>query len=158
MMTGTPTSVFSWNFRVDGGASGPALLRFQFFSEQGSIEVAGREFTVRKHGPLSGRWTLEREGAVEAEANKPSALFRSFEIQSGAGLFRLKAASAFTRSFEIRSGDRSVGTIRPAHAFTRRAGIECSEAVPQLVQLFAFWLTVLAWRRAANNNATPSSS
>jgi hypothetical protein len=77
---------------------------------------------------------------------------------TGIDRFQLKASSAFTRAFEIKCDDRRVGTIRPDHAFTRRAEIECAEVVPERIQLFAFWLTVLAWRRAANNNATASSS
>jgi hypothetical protein len=45
------------------------------------------------------------------------------------------------------------GSIRPIHLFTRRAVIECSDDVPELVQLFCFWLIALMWRRAQKNNS-----
>jgi hypothetical protein len=79
-------------------------------------------------------------------------MFRSFDVRAGGVQLTVKAQSSFTRSFEILSDDSVVGTIRPVHPFTRRASIECGPSVPELVQLFSFWLAALTWRRAAQNN------
>ncbi len=152
MLTCIPQSLCSWNFRVSGAHSGPAALAFNFFTKQGSISLGGIEFPVRKHGLLSGHWTLERDGATCADAKKPNAMFRSFEVRSGALQLTVKAQSAFTRCYDILADGSVVGTIRPAHPFTRRAFIECSSSVPELAQLFSFWLAVITWRRAANNS------
>jgi hypothetical protein len=152
MLTCIPQSLCSWDFRVFGASAGEAGLAFNFFSEQGSISVGGRELAIRKHGPMSGHWTLELGGTVCAEARKPSAMFRSFEVRSGDAQWTVKARSAFARDYEILSGESVVGTIRPAHPFTRRSFIECSSSVPEFAQLFSFWLVAITWRRAANNN------
>jgi hypothetical protein len=65
----------------------------------------------------------------------------------------LRAVSAMRRGFEIVAADGVIaGRIEPMHAFTRRAYIDCDERVPELIQLFAFWLVALAWRRAKNNS------
>jgi hypothetical protein len=157
MLTCIPQSLCSWDFRVFGASSGAAALAFNFFSEQGSISLGGRELTIRKHGLLSGHWTLELDGTTCADARKSSAMFRSFEVRSGDVQLTVKAHSALTRDYDILSGGSVVGTIRPAHPFTRRTFIECHSFVPEFAQLFSFWLAVITWRRAANNSAGSSS-
>jgi hypothetical protein len=153
MLTCIPQSFCSWDFRISGAPSGEAALAFNFFTEQGSITLGGIELPVRKHGILSGHWTLERNGATWADAKKPNALFRSFEVRSDAVQLTVKAQSAVTRCYDILADGSVVGTIQPAHAFTRRAFIECSSSVPELAQLFSFWLVVVTWRRAANKSS-----
>lgn len=153
MLTCIPQSLCSWDFRVIGASTGPAALTFNFFNEQGSISISGTEYAVRKHGPLSGHWTLERNAHTYADAQKPSAMFRSFEVQSGAVQLTVKAQSVLGRCYDILTDSQVVGTIRPAHPFTRRAFIECSSSVPELEQLFSFWLAVVTWRRAANSSS-----
>jgi hypothetical protein len=153
MLTCVPQSLCLWDYRVLGAAGGPAALTFNFFSEQGSIWLENAEFAVRKHGPMSGHWTLEHGGRTIADAVKPNALFRSFELQVHDLHFTVRAQTAFTRCYDVLYGDRRVGTIQPMHPFTRRACVECSPEVPELGQLFAFWLAVITWRRAAKNNS-----
>ena len=152
MLTCVPKSLCSWDYRVLG-AIGPATLTFNYFTEQGSIALNHMVLAVRKHGPLSGYWTLERDGEIFAHARKPSAMFRVFEVTAADLQFIVTAGSPFTRCCDILSGDRVVGSIRPVHAFTRRAIIECSADVPELAQLFSFWLIAITWRRAANNQS-----
>lgn len=153
MLTCTPLSFFSWDFQILGLSSGPAILAFDFLTEQGSISLGGADYSVCKHGLLSGHWTLERGGETCADAQKPSALFRSFEVRSGATLLTLKARSAFTRAYDMIVDGSAVGTIQPIHPFTRRAHIECDSRVPEIAQLFSFWLAALTWRRAAQNSS-----
>jgi hypothetical protein len=153
MLTCVPLSLCLWDYRVLGATGGPAVLTFDFFTEQGSIQLGDAEFTVRKHGPLSGHWTLEHGDRTLADATKPSAMFRSFELRIHDLHFTVKAQSALTRCYDVFSGDRRVGTIQPLHPMTRRASIECAPAVPELAQLFAFWLAVITWRRAAQSNS-----
>jgi hypothetical protein len=90
---------------------------------------------------------------VVAEAHKPSAMFRSFEVSSEGMHFTVRAGSALGRGFEFAVGERIVGSIRPAHAFTRRAAIQCAGTIPEHLQLFAFWLAALTWRRSASSSS-----
>lgn len=152
MLTCLPQSLCSWNFRVTGGPSGEAVVSFNLFSEQGTITLAGAELTVRKLGWMSGQWALERNGETYATAQKPNVLFRSFDLQCGDSQVTVKAQSPFSRCFDILKAGVVVGAIRPVHLFTRRATVECSDSVPELAQLFAFWLVVLTWRRQAKNS------
>jgi len=152
-----PRSLCSWDFSVIGISSGPATVEYDWLTEQGRIITGHMAYDVRKHGALSGHWTLERGGEVVADARKPSVMFRSFEI-NGAGVgFTVGAVSAMTRVFEITMSDHVVGRVSPVHAFTRRATISCSDVVPQHLQLFAFWLVGITWRRAASNISGASS-
>jgi hypothetical protein len=153
MLTCVPQSLCLWDYRVFGTSGGAAALTFNFFTEQGSIWVGDAEFAVRKHGPMSGHWSLEHGQRTLADATKPSAMFRSFELQVHDLHFTLTAQSPLTRCYDMLCGDRCVGTIRPMHPLTRRACIECAPEVPELAQLFAFWLAVITWRRAAKNNS-----
>lgn len=156
MIVCTPKSIWSWNFNASGLASGNATVETYWLTEQGKIIYADVVYEIRKHGVFSGHWTMDRGGRVISEARKTSAMFRSFQI-SGDGIgFSLQAASPFTRVFEIGNGEQIVGRIQPAHAFTRRSFIECTDSIPELVQLFAFWLVVLTWKRSANKNSAAS--
>ena len=130
MLTCVPQSLCLWDYRVFGTSGGPAALTFNFFTEQGSIWLGDAEFMVVKHGPMSGHWTLQHGDRTLADATKPSAMFRSFELQVQDLHFTVRAQSAFTRCYDILSGDRRVGTIQPMHALTRRACIECAPKFP----------------------------
>ena len=151
-----PASLCSWNYRIQGLRVGPVSVEYNWFTEQGHIQFPAAAYTVRKHGLMSGRWTLEQGGSqIVADAQKPSALFRSFEVRGEGGAFTLKAETPFTRTFVLIVGDQIMGRIRPVHAFTRRAVLECGDSLPEELQVFAFWLVGLLWKRAAesNNNA-----
>ncbi len=156
MIRCTPKSIFSWSFNATGLSSGPASITYNWFTEQGQITSSHTDFAVRKHGVFSGRWTLEHNGQIMAEAIKPSAMFRRFEITAPGLRFTLQAQSPITRTFDICIGDRVAGRISPAHLFTRRTIIDCHESIPEHSQLFAFWLVGLTWRRAAKNNSNSS--
>jgi hypothetical protein len=143
----------SWNYLVRGPEAGDAIVTFNFLSEQGTIALGGVTLQVVKQGWLSGHWTLDTEAGPYAQAVKPNALFRSFNIDAGGQQFNVAAASPIGRTFNITADGQTLGTIRPAHPFTRRAFVECDSSVPELVQLFAFWLTALTWKRAANSNS-----
>src|SRR5262249_5602425 len=89
-----------------------------------------------------------------ASAQKSSAFTRTFEIESAHEILVLRAESAFGRSFLVeRSGD-VIATIRPDHAFTRRATIDVLARKWHFSTIcFAFWLVVITWRRAASSAA-----
>ena len=150
-----PKSLCSWDFRISGTSNGSACVAFYRRTEEGSIANGGIELPIRKHGMINGYWILERDGKTFAEARQPNALLRKFEISSGAVRLALKAQSAHSRCYDIHADGQIVGTIRPVHPMTRRAVIACSSSVPELLQLFSFWLAALTWRRSADDNGAP---
>jgi hypothetical protein len=151
MLSCVPVSLCSWDFEIRGISGTVGTVKFRWMSEEGSISSAGNSLRVVKHGFASGRWTLEKDETVVAEGEKESAFFREYVIRYGGQRLVLRPATAFTRRFDILRGDGVMGSIEPVHAFTRRAVIRCTEDVPEAVQFFCFWLTVLAWRRSSKN-------
>jgi hypothetical protein len=153
----SPRGICSWNYLLDGEGH-RAEAGFNWAGEQGRLMVDGRLLEVRKIGWLSGKWELVEGSFVLGRAEKSSAFRRSFELTSprgGQGL--LKAVSSFGRSMKLTGSDANC-VISPVHVFTRRATIE-GEIRDFRTVAFAFWLTVLIWRRqsAANHNGNAAA-
>jgi hypothetical protein len=130
-----------------------SALEFNWAGEQGAITDDDRRFEVCKHGVFSGHWTLDHGRESVASAHKASAFTRTFEIEAAEGSLVLSAESAVGRSFHLERSGEQIATLRPDHAFTRRATIEfLADACDFATVCFAFWLVVLTWRRAASNS------
>ncbi|MEO0454225.1 MAG: hypothetical protein AAFY98_08825 [Verrucomicrobiota bacterium] len=138
---------------MSGISSGAVTVKYDWHQEAGRIDGAQMAYDIRKEGMFSGHWTLEQDGHVVSDARKPSAMIRCFEVTGEGVEFTLRACSAMTRAYEIILNQEVVGTISPNHAFTRRATVECADAIPEHLQLFSFWLVGLTWRRSANSAA-----
>jgi len=148
-----PRGICSWNFLLDG-AGHHAALEFNWTGEQGAITADGMSLAVRKHGVFSGAWTLDHAGNQVAAAQKSNAFTRTFEIEDARGSLLLRAEAAFGRTFRLERSGELIATVAPDHAFTRRATIEVLAGDCDFTTLaFAFWLVVITWRRAANNNS-----
>lgn len=148
-----PMGIFSWAFRLEGEGHS-ASLRLDSFVEQGVIVADDIEFEVKKHGVLSGRWTLERAGQQVASAQKCDPFTRTFDIQTPGGSLVLRAESAFLRDFRLEHSGELLATISPDHLFTRRATIETLANDLDLPTIcFSFWLAALTWRRRRRNNS-----
>ena len=156
MLTCSPRSLFSGNFSVAGSASGPGTVEFNWWSEQGAVTLGPNRYDIVKHGVFSGRWTMEQAGVVLADAHKPSAMMRTFEVRYDESLLTVEAQSMFGRSFNLLKQGHIVGTISPAHPFTRRSTINAA-GLPDPILLLSFWLVALTWRRA-NQSAAASNS
>ena len=115
-----PKGICSWDYFLDGEGH-HASLEFNWFGEQGAITADNMPFEVRKHGVLSGHWTLDNDQDTVVSAQKTSAFTRTFEIQDVNGPMLLYAESMFGRSFCFKRSGEMIATIRPDHAFTRRA-------------------------------------
>lgn len=155
MIVCLPKSVCSRNYRIRGLPEGEAEVLFDTMSEQGDIILGSQALRVRKHGIASGRWTLEADGEVLAEAVKPSAMSRAIEIHTLGSTFTLRPRSIISNAFEVHHKGNHCGSIHTVHALTRRAVIKCDDSLDTLTQLFAFWMVALMWRR--NENAAAAS-
>jgi hypothetical protein len=144
-----PSSIFGWDFDISGTVSG--LASFDWLGESGQIQVEGLRYEVVKQGWLSGEWTLERGGEVHARGVKTGVIGRTMEITGGGMTLTLQAHTPFGRGFDIDADGAHVGSVTPDHAFTRRATIDIARIVPPELQVFAFWLIALQWRRAARD-------
>jgi hypothetical protein len=153
MLNCQPYGICSWNYQVTRENLAVADLQFATFGEKAEIQHDGDQYQVTKEGFLGGSWNFTKAGEVIATASKPNILFRSFKINAGQLDLDLTAASAFTRGFDLSTDAGVIGTISPAHAFTRRAVIDCDSSVSIPLQLFSFTLAVFMWQRAANDSS-----
>ena len=129
-----------------------AVWQKKLTSEQGSILIDDEYFNIKKHGVTSGKWTIQRDSEVAFTGTKPSAFRRSFIIEGMGKTYNLGPLSTFTRSMVFSCDGKVLALISPKHAFTRKAEIEFVEPdtdFPAVV--FAFWLTILTWRRRRHN-------
>lgn len=146
-----PAGIFSWDYVLRGDGH-EARISFNWMSEQGRLWIDSHEYRIEKDGPFSGSWRMESAVGTLFHAQKSSAFTRTFGI-TGAGVqARLHAASAFGRTMILESGGQQ-SVIAPAHPFTRRASMSGTCGDFRLAA-FAFWLTGLTWRRAANSGSS----
>lgn len=154
MLRAIPRSLFSWNFSILEDSAEVAGLEVAWMRERGRLFLAdGTEYNLYRQGWLSGPFVLEGEGVILAQAEKPSALTRRFEIAYGRQQLCLVARSPFTRAFGIYDGDDEIGGIFPDHCFTRKTSVDIPDTIALPVKAFLFWLAVLMWRRASNNSS-----
>lgn len=164
MLECTPHSVFSWNYSVSGLQLGGAELTFEPLSDRGAITldraaiagatIAGARFGIRKQGWLDASWTLEHDGDTVAVAKRRSLLGRSFDLSHAGAVLLLKPQTLLVRDYHLLLGDTVVGTIEPEHPLTRKARVRCDATVPEMVQLFSFWLVAMVWRSSTDTAPT----
>lgn len=146
-----PRSLFSRHYDVvAAGTASFGEVNMRAMTEQGSIVWDGVEWEVRKHGPASGYWTLQAGDTYFADAQKDSSLKRVMRVETKEHKLDLRPRSSISSKFEVHRDGQLVGTIKRASVFSRRAYVECDEDIPELLQLFCFWLVRLMWRRAQN--------
>lgn len=157
-----PVSFFSSNYIINGLASGPATAEYDTFSHQGMMEVGGKTYLIVKHGMFSGHWSLEGVEPFRLGEQRDSlahahqiGLLRSHVEVVGMGFhLSVKPTSFFGRDFDIWSEGRPVGLISPAHIFSRRSKLFCSDEIPDVLQVFIFWWVGLVWRRSQHAAAS----
>lgn len=119
-------------------------------SEQGTLTIGSRRYEIRKQGFLSGTWHLLDGDRLLWVAQKASPFTRRVELNSTEHQATLSPAG-LGRTMEL-AGPTLSATLSPDHPFTRRATIQ-GQGDDLLQASFAFWLTVLFWRRAANSSS-----
>ena len=145
-----PIGICSWNYNLEGDGH-QVHLGFRSMSEQGELIIDGIRHEIVKPSAFSGFWSLMGPEGQVLSASKRGIFTRTFDLQGSQGSFTLQARSAFSRAMVVQ-GPLTDFEIVPDHAFTRRASIEGDWQDFRLAA-FAFWLTVITWRRAARNNS-----
>ena len=132
-------------------------MEMNWMSEQGSIDADRTNYKIKKHGVFSGNWTLELKGQEFAEAQKSTAMRRTFEISSPMGDLTLIPESILNRCFRLECSGEVIARIKPAHPFTRRSEIEIQGVDFDFPTIcFAYWLVLITWRRSNKNSSSGS--
>jgi hypothetical protein len=153
MLRAIPRSLFSWDFSILDDDVEVAGLDVAWLRERGALNIKGTEYNLYRQGWLSGLFVIEGDGTVLAQADKPNALTRRFEVTYGNHTLALTAQSPFTRAFGVYDSENQIGGIYPNHCFTRKTTIDLPDDIILPVKAFLFWLVVLMWRRTAHNRS-----
>jgi hypothetical protein len=147
MLKAIPKGWFTPDFTVLQDGTPVADIDLSLWREAADLQIQGMTCKMYREGLVSGSFLLEAGGEVLARADKPSALFRSLEVEHRGARYILEAESALMRKFVLKEGEREVGSIYPEHAFTSRAVVDLPVEMPLAVQVFMLWLVVLMWKR-----------
>ena len=150
MLEIVPKSWFSWDFRVLDGGRELTVIDRAWLRERGTFVVDGLQYEVRRTALTRSTFALEQGGVLIAEATKPSAFLRSFEMTAGREYYTLKAASPFRREFQLYRDTTLLGSIRPNSVLGRSATVSLSESVPLPLRLFTVFLVLILWKRASD--------
>ena len=153
MLTVAPKHWSSWDFTVAEGSQAVADIDISWWREKGALTVQGVGYRVYRERAMSGNFILESAAAVVARAQKPSAFHRAFTIDHEGRQYTLRAPSLFRRGFELLDGNRTIGSLSPEGAFTRRATANLPSTLPLDVRVFVIWLAIILWKRAADAGA-----
>lgn len=151
MLRAIPTGWFSTKYDLLENKALIGRIEFAFASEAASIAFEGENFKVYREGWMSGMFLLESDkNGIVASAEKPSAMYRSFNISYDGGYYTLEARCVMSREFVLSDGGNDIGSIMPDHLFTNRSTIDLPDYLPIPLQAFMFWLTAILWNREAN--------
>ena len=91
---------------------------------------------------MSGDFVIERDGALLARAEKPSAFLNAFVLEYERKRYTLRRKSAWTRKVLLLDGERVLGTLSPPSPWTRRTTVSLPDNRPMPVKVFVAWLTI----------------
>ena len=146
-----PKGWWSWTFRIFDDEAWIGEIAFSWMREAGEVKLAGTNYRLYRQRTFGGLFVLEKNGETIAQAEKPSALARSFNVYHGGKIYTLAAESIFRRKFVVREAGSIIGSIAPERALCRDARIDLPVTLPLPVRLFMVWLTLLLWKREADS-------
>jgi hypothetical protein len=157
MLRASPVGWFSWNFILSEDGERLAEINLAWLREAGQLSVGEESYRVYREGIMSGAFVLEKDGTKLARAEKPSALYRSFNVYCGDKVYILEAESAFRRKFVLNSGGERVGSIYPEGTLTRKCIVDLPEGIPLAVRTFIVWLVIILWKRESDSAAVAAT-
>jgi hypothetical protein len=157
MLRASPIGWFSWNFILSEDGERLAEINLAWLREAGQLSVGEESYRVYREGIMSGIFVLEKNGVILARADKPSALYRSFNVYCGDKAYTLEAESAFRRKFVLNCGGEPVGSIYPEGALTRKCIVDLPESIPLAVRTFIVWLVIILWKRESDSAAVAAT-
>jgi hypothetical protein len=152
MLTVAAKNWFSWKFTLAAGTRAVADIDISSWRERGGLQVDGRAYRVYRDG-MMGPFILAADGVEIARAEKPSAFRRAFVVRHDGRELELRAANALQRRFRLLERGAEIGTIEPQSVFTRSADVDFRVPLPEPLQAFIVWLTLLLWKREAESAA-----
>jgi hypothetical protein len=152
MLTVAAKHWYSWEFTLAAGDRVVADIDISSWRERGQLQVGGQTYRVHRDG-MMGPFILDADGVEVARAEKPSAFYRAFVLRHEGRELELRAVSSLRRQFRLLDGGAEVGVIDPHSVWTRSADVEFRIPLPDALQAFIVWLTLLLWKRESDGAA-----
>lgn len=150
MLKAIPNNFLSWDFTVFDGQTAVADIDISWWREKGTLSIESQEYQVYREGFLSGRFVLEQNEQLIAQAEKPSVLSRSMLITIGNQKYTLKPKGFLSRRFVLLNDSNKVGELSPIGVFSRKMNIDLAEEMTLPAKVFIVWLTVILWKRESD--------
>jgi hypothetical protein len=147
MLRAVPKHWLSSEYKVLENETAIASVDSSLFREAATLTIKGKTYRAYREGWMSGLFILEGDGTILSRAVKPSALYRSFQIEHERRQYDLKAESAWLNRFVLSERGVRLGSIYPEHAMTRKALIDLPEEISLAGRIFMFWLVMILWKR-----------
>jgi hypothetical protein len=149
MWTASPINWISRTYHIEDKGTGVGTLAFGWWSGHGAIEHDRRRLTVQRERFWNPQYHLMDGSKRLATARSLGAFRRGFHVAHGDEELVLLPPSVLSRSFHLMQRGRSLGQIRALGMFSRQAAIELDAELAPELRLFAAWLVLLSWHRAA---------
>jgi hypothetical protein len=147
MLRAIPKGWWSPGYRILEGNSLVATIAPSWSREAATITIQGATYKAYREGFMSGAFLLESDGVMGMRAEKPSALYRSFQVECNGRRFTLEAESVGYRKFVLIADGRHFGSVYPEGWFSRKAIVDLPESISLPGRIFMFWLVMILWKR-----------
>ncbi len=147
MLRAVPKHWLSSAYKVLENDTTIAMVDSSSWREAAKLTIKGSIYRAYREGLMSGAFILESNGLILARAVKPSALYRSFQVEHEGRQYTLAADSVWTRKFVLSEGGVPLGSVYPESAMTRKAVVDFPEEISLAGRIFMFWLVMLLWKR-----------
>lgn len=139
-----PTGLWAYTLTTEGHTASMKVR----WRERGTLTIDGVEYDVVKQDWMRGRWSLQREEEELLRAEKRLSFKRIIDIHHADHQnFVLQLTSQWSRTMQLDHHDKTVARITPKF-MSGAAFIETLDDNLDFTLLaFAFWLTVMLWRR-----------
>ena len=153
MLRAVPKSWFSSGYKVLDNNSTVAIVELSISREAGTLTIQGTTYNAYREALLSGAFILEKDGSILARAIKPSAVYRSFQVELEGKKYTLEAESIGRRKFVLSENGVRVGSVSPEHSLTRKSVVDFPQEISLPGRIFLFWLVMIMWKRATDATA-----
>jgi len=148
MLRAIPKGWFSSVYKVLDNNTHVATLDPSYFREAAELTIKGSTYSLYREGLMSGAFILKTGDSILARALKPSALYRSFQVEQAGKQYTLEAEAVLSKRFVLSEGGVRVGAVYPERALTRKTVVDFPEEIPLAVRVFMFWLVMILWNRS----------
>jgi hypothetical protein len=158
MLRAIPRHWFSSGYELVENDTTVAMVDSSRWREAAKLTIKGSTYGMYRESWMNGAFVLEGDGSILARAEKPSALYRSFQVEHEGREFTLAADSVWTRKFVLSERGVPLGSVYPEHAMTRKAVVDFPEEISLAGRIFMFWLVMILWQRASDAAAASAAS